>query len=50
MEVRKHSDGYILTKWFGRTSNAVNRMVIDRKEAEAIVKQLEKLLKPKENI
>ena len=48
MEVREHNNNIILTKvWPG--SKAVNTMIIDRKEAETIVKQLRKHLKTAEN-
>ena len=48
MDEREHSNGYIVTKEWPM-SKAVNSMIIDRKEAETLVKQLEKLLKPAEN-
>ena len=49
MQVKEHNDNILLTKVWPQ-SKAVNTMIIDRKEAETIVKQLRNMLKPTENI
>ena len=48
MQVREHNDNILLTKVWPE-SKAVNTMIIDRKEAEILVKQLGNMLKPTEN-
>ena len=48
MEVKEHNDNILLTKVWPE-SKTVNTMIIDRKEAEILVKQLENMLKPTEN-
>jgi hypothetical protein len=49
MQVKEHNDNILLTKVWPQ-SKAVNTMIIDRKEAETLVKELRKLLKTAENI
>jgi len=48
MEVREHNNNILLTKVWPE-SKVVNTMIIDRKEAETLVKELRNMLKPTEN-
>ncbi len=48
IEAREHSDNILITKVWTE-SKAVNTMIIDKKEAEILVKQLRNMLKPAEN-
>lgn len=48
IEAREHNDNYLVTKVWTE-SKAVNTMIIDKKEAEILVKQLRNMLKPAEN-
>lgn len=48
IEVKEHNDNILLTKVWPE-SKAVNTMIIDKKEAEMLVKQLRNMLKPAEN-
>jgi hypothetical protein len=48
MEVKEHNDNILLTKVWPE-SKAVNTMIIDKKEAKTLVKDLRNMLKPTEN-
>ncbi len=48
IEAREHNDNILITKVWPE-SKAVNTMIIDKKEAEILVKQLRNMLKPAEN-
>ncbi len=48
IEAREHNDNILITKVWTE-SKAVNTMIIDKKEAEILVKQLRNMLKPAEN-
>ena len=48
IEVKEHNGNILLTKVW-QESKAVNTMIIDKKEAETLVKQLRNMLKPAEN-
>ena len=48
IEAREHNDNILLTKVWPE-SKAVNTVIIDKKEAEMLVKQLRNMLKPAEN-
>ena len=48
IEAREHNDNYLVTKVWPE-SKAVNTMIIDKKEAEILVKQLRNKQKTPEN-
>ena len=48
VEAKEHNDNILLTKVWPE-GKAVNTMIIDKKEAEMLVKLLIKTLKPAEN-